>query len=152
MAEFDLEAAIAKNMAFKDQARQELIAIGIHVERVDSWMEHINNYTWSGAKKECRDHDCFYCGEYVGQSEADHVIPRAQGGPDLPWNLVPACHRCNMAKLDGRPTQFKQFCIDEGYGWPLKTKFTVIMEEGAKAFKVEYDRGFNDAMEMMGYV
>ena len=39
---------------------------------------------------------CNYC---AGPFEhVDHVIPRSQGGPDEPWNLVPACADCNLRK------------------------------------------------------
>jgi 5-methylcytosine-specific restriction endonuclease McrA len=39
---------------------------------------------------------CVYCGEPANQ--VDHVIPRHQGGSDLPSNLVASCARCNNAK------------------------------------------------------
>ena len=50
---------------------------------------------------------CFYCGRPAPlvQLEVDHVIPRARGGCDEPWNLVAACQDCNAGKLDGVPTQ-----------------------------------------------
>lgn len=33
------------------------------------------------------------CTHYA--TEADHIIPRADGGPDTPENLQAACKRCN---------------------------------------------------------
>jgi len=50
---------------------------------------------------------CFYCGlqaPTVGL-HIDHVVPRAMGGTDDPWNLVAACQPCNLGKADGAPTQ-----------------------------------------------
>lgn len=42
------------------------------------------------------DNTCAYCrGE---ASQLDHVTPRALGGTDDPWNLIPACRPCNLAK------------------------------------------------------
>jgi hypothetical protein len=39
---------------------------------------------------------CVYCGESANQ--VDHVIPKNNGGSDLPSNLVAACARCNNLK------------------------------------------------------
>ena len=44
---------------------------------------------------------CVYCGRGPAQGmllEADHVIPRAAGGPDTLANLVTACQDCNRGK------------------------------------------------------
>ena len=44
---------------------------------------------------------CVYCGRGPAQGmllEADHVIPRAEGGPDTLANLVTACQDCNRGK------------------------------------------------------
>lgn len=41
------------------------------------------------------------CREEVGwQNSAtlDHIVPRSQGGPNEPWNLVMSCQRCNISK------------------------------------------------------
>ena len=41
------------------------------------------------------------CREETGwQNSAtlDHIVPRCQGGPNEPWNLVMSCQRCNTAK------------------------------------------------------
>lgn len=48
-----------------------------------------------------RDRDCCrYCGEPLKMPgiHIDHVIPRVQGGSDLPSNLVVACYGCNIKK------------------------------------------------------
>ena len=39
---------------------------------------------------------CVYCGDAANQ--VDHVIPKNNGGSDLPSNLVAACARCNNLK------------------------------------------------------
>ena len=48
---------------------------------------------------------CIYCGlpAPVATLHVDHVIPRALGGGDDPWNLVAACRDCNLGKTDGVP-------------------------------------------------
>lgn len=48
---------------------------------------------------------CHYCGRWFGRNQrgqkectVDHVIPRALGGPNAPWNYVISCNACNNAK------------------------------------------------------
>ena len=41
---------------------------------------------------------CRYCGKKAKPVELDHVIPRSLSGPNTPWNLVVACHKCNQRK------------------------------------------------------
>ena len=41
---------------------------------------------------------CRYCGKKARPVELDHVIPRSLSGPNTPWNLVVACHKCNQRK------------------------------------------------------
>jgi hypothetical protein len=45
---------------------------------------------------------CVYCGRRPPdvQLEADHVVPRAQGGTGTDTNLVSACQDCNGGKSD----------------------------------------------------
>lgn len=41
------------------------------------------------------------CQEDVGwmnSATLEHVVPQCQGGPNEPWNLVMACHRCNCLR------------------------------------------------------
>ena len=40
---------------------------------------------------------CIYCGVVDGIS-IDHLIPKSQGGPDIPENAVLACKSCNSSK------------------------------------------------------
>ena len=40
---------------------------------------------------------CFYCGSQRRLS-LDHVVPRAQGGRSVYWNIVLACNCCNQRK------------------------------------------------------
>lgn len=49
-------------------------------------------------------HRCRYCGAVAHQ--ADHVIPRKQGGADTPRNLVASCHICNKTAGGRRFTDF----------------------------------------------
>lgn len=41
---------------------------------------------------------CVYCGKPA--NAIDHIIPRAKGGEDVEWNLVPCCKSCNSSKKD----------------------------------------------------
>lgn len=55
-----------------------------------------------------RDHyRCMYCGYRFEPSmlTRDHVTPRAQGGLDVPENVVAACRKCNGFKADRTPEQ-----------------------------------------------
>jgi len=50
-------------------------------------------------------HRCQYCGTTHPPITVDHVIPKAQGGPDTWDNLTAACIRCNNRKGDRTPEQ-----------------------------------------------
>lgn len=45
---------------------------------------------------------CHYCKRFAATTR-DHIVPRAAGGRDAFWNLVPACLACNEKK-DQDPT------------------------------------------------
>lgn len=51
---------------------------------------------------------CVYCATMLclETTTLDHVVPRAQGGPDVGGNLVAACGPCNRLKADLHPTEF----------------------------------------------
>ncbi len=53
------------------------------------------------------DFACQYCGVRLtmGTGTRDHVIPRAQGGPDSLFNVVASCKSCNSRKADRTPEQ-----------------------------------------------
>lgn len=44
--------------------------------------------------------ECAYCGKSNEPLTADHLVSKAQGGPDAPENIVPACQHCNEQKAD----------------------------------------------------
>lgn len=78
------------------------------------------------------DGKCFYCdhalarssedlGEHYREFHVDHIVAKANGGPDHISNYVPACDACNMAK-SAKP--FAEFYVSK------RTKITVI--EGGK--------------------
>lgn len=56
---------------------------------------------------------CQYCGHHFPTNELsiDHVMPRAQGGPDTWENLVCACVRCNARKGGRTPEQARMTLI-----------------------------------------
>ena len=51
---------------------------------------------------------CSYCGCKLGldSSTIDHVIPKAQGGKDIPSNLILSCQRCNQIKGSRTPQEW----------------------------------------------
>ena len=49
---------------------------------------------------------CRYCGKKAKPVELDHVIPRSLSGPNTPWNLVVACHKCNQRKGNQTVAEF----------------------------------------------
>ena len=91
-----------------------LIAIyDIHVETTQFDVQHLRNPGVHGEEYQQgplyhttlrafvihRDNStCRYCGKKAKPVELDHVIPRSLGGPNTPWNLVVACHKCNQRK------------------------------------------------------
>ena len=91
-----------------------LIAISeIHVETTQFDVQHLRNPGVHGKDYQQgplyqttlrafvihRDNStCRYCGKKARPVELDHVIPRSLSGPDSPWNLVVACHKCNQRK------------------------------------------------------
>ena len=91
-----------------------LIAISeIHVETTQFDVQHLRNPGVHGEEYQQgplyhttlrafvihRDNStCRYCGKKAKPVELDHVIPRSLSGPNTPWNLVVACHKCNQRK------------------------------------------------------
>ena len=53
------------------------------------------------------DNTCAYCGS-CDHLIVEHFIPRAKGGPHALGNLLPACQKCNISKLDHEPEQWYQ--------------------------------------------
>lgn len=56
--------------------------------KVDSWGDILEEF----------EYRCAYCGEESGSLHQEHVIPRSEGGPNTPDNVVPACLQCNYSK------------------------------------------------------
>lgn len=59
---------------------------------------------------------CFYCDAVFSDAvpmHAEHMHPRRLGGEDVPWNLVPACAPCNLAKS---ATPLPEWL--DSLGWP----------------------------------
>lgn len=46
------------------------------------------------------DGHCAYCGKFIAlkDMQADHIIPKRQGGKDAVENYNPSCRRCNHYK------------------------------------------------------
>lgn len=65
---------------------------------------------------------CHLCGEKLRKSEPwqmDHLVPRAAGGLDNEWNLLPICGFCNRIKKAARTYQMRRvlmygrYCLNE---------------------------------------
>jgi len=65
---------------------------------------------------------CHLCGErlmYSGDWQIDHLVPRAFGGVDDDWNLLPICGFCNRMKKAARTYKMRRvlmygrYCLDE---------------------------------------
>ena len=65
---------------------------------------------------------CHLCGEKMkrdGDWEMDHVVPRASGGVNDEWNLLPVCGSCNGMKKGAktykmrRVLMYGRYCLDE---------------------------------------
>ena len=50
---------------------------------------------------------CVYCGATEGPFHLDHVLPWSRGGQHTVENLVVACQRCNSAKADMTPEEWR---------------------------------------------
>ena len=99
-----------------------LIAISeIHVETTQFDVQHLRNPIIHGIEYQQgplyrttlrafvihRDNSiCRYCGKKAKPVELDHVIPRSLSGPNSPWNLVVACHKCNQRKNNKSLAEF----------------------------------------------
>lgn len=61
------------------------------------------------------DGRCYYCGEPLALHDStlynymtvDHYIPQRSGGATRLSNLVPACAKCNRAKANMHPRDFR---------------------------------------------
>lgn len=60
---------------------------------------------------------CTYCGD-PDRRALDHIIPRAQGGRSVLWNMAPACTPCNAEKGKWTPEQWKAARLARGLPWP----------------------------------
>jgi 5-methylcytosine-specific restriction endonuclease McrA len=59
---------------------------------------------------------CAYCGISGQPLQKDHVVPLSRGGLDIPQNVVPACHDCNLSKGD---KALRYWMVSCGYHYEL---------------------------------
>lgn len=69
------------------------------------------------------EYACVYCGAPF--EHVDHVWPVADGGPDDPHNLVPACASCNLSKnarhvLEFVAERLGEEVVAEVLTWPVR--------------------------------
>lgn len=55
------------------------------------------------------DARCAYCGKplNIKTLTTDHILPASRGGKYVLENLNPACHRCNLAKANYTPEEWR---------------------------------------------
>jgi 5-methylcytosine-specific restriction endonuclease McrA len=71
------------------------------------------------------DGRCWYCGLVLHPFrtfQVDHVVPRADDGPDDLENLVPACSTCN-ARKSHRPVDYLRQFMPDGVFWAEREGF-----------------------------
>ena len=64
---------------------------------------------------------CHLCSEKLKKDDwqIDHLVPRAKGGPDDDWNLLPICGFCNRIKKAAhgyrmrRVLMYGRYCLDK---------------------------------------
>ena len=67
-------------------------------------------------RDEMLDGCCHYCGDEA--TTIDHVMPVSRGGTSDRANLVAACRRCNLEKLDFTPDEWRAWREEIGEPWP----------------------------------
>ena len=81
----------------------------------------IEGNTKKGRIWEKTDGHCHLCSErlYTDEWRIDHLLPRAQGGSDEEWNLLPCCVFCNGMKkaaetyMMRRVLMYGRYCLEE---------------------------------------
>ncbi len=81
---------------------------------------------------------CHLCGErfaFEDKWEVDHLVPRAKGGVDEEWNLLPICRFCNIMKKAARTYQMRRVLMYGRYCLDLATKRATSVD-GARIFEL----------------
>lgn len=93
-------------------------------------------------------HICLYCGDRFPASRLsrDHVVPRAQGGPDTWENTVTACKACNHRKgartpgQAGMPLIALPYAPNEAEALILRNRF-ILADQNEYLSRMVPDRG-----------
>ena len=79
---------------------------------------------------------CSYCGEKA--EEIDHVVPRAKGGTNSTYNLIPACRSCNEKKSNLSLKEFgKLMNKDYSHLEPKKLPKDAAIVQSARNYMVK---------------
>lgn len=96
---------MADGVSYREIRRTCSIEFGCSRGAITADIHSLNgHYYWvsAGLRRRIRErdkHTCQYCGILNPENSAvDHVVPFALGGPGKDYNLVFACHGCNMKK------------------------------------------------------
>lgn len=86
------------------------------------------------------DKKCPYCNEDLffttnrKQFEIDHFFPVVKGGQDVPWNLLPVCHRCNRKKKAVLPHVFLESNTFKNVSQYLNIVHNKYLDEGIDSY------------------
>ncbi len=78
---------------------------------------------WQHIQQRCSGR-CFYCDAHDAIT-ADHFYPLHLGGNNHPWNILPACKRCNSSKRDREPLSW----VEERWGEQALYKVMSFIEQ-----------------------
>lgn len=86
-------------------------------------------------------HMCAYCGQQFSSEvlTRDHVIPRAQNGPDIWTNVVTSCGSCNRLKDDRTPEQARMMLLYVPYA-PNRSEYLLLKNRNVLADQMEFLR------------
>lgn len=102
----------------KQDAAGDAVAKGQRAGRVPRGL-------WKGVVRRDRG-ACVYCGCRKGLS-VDHVLPRADGGQNVPSNLLTSCLRCNKLRHRCPMRYWIQWCEDLGFGTAATVSMRIVL-------------------------
>lgn len=94
-------------------------------------------------------HTCQLCGESSGKVHVHHILPRSQGGTDMPENLVTLCPKCHAALHAGKLRGDKKKKAKGLLGGPVSTLQHATQ---MNSIRRQLLRHHSEADETFGYV
>lgn len=125
----------------------------LHNPVVRSWgCQKGLQYGFANVKAAVRARDrytCRLCGKTGGELQVHHIMPRSEGGTDIPENLVTLCPKCHAALHVGKLRGEKKKKAEGLLGGPVSTlKYATQMN----SIRKQLLRNHPEAIETFGYV